>query len=163
MTDGRPYRFSFVSSSATITAQIPAVSLPTINGSSIDGAKPAAKPKWSPKTKAADTAKAIFTIFPRSSISFKRPKVAMELARLATSPPAAVSLTPSHFPRCIRGFRSSRVATYTRGKAPASTMAMVPTVSKPSEIGAIPGMMAKPVRLSKIAAANARVMRMVMV
>ena len=65
----------------------------------------------------------------------------MELAKLATSPAAAVSLIPSHFPAAIKGRRKTFVITNISGNAPASTMAIAPTVSKPSETGAMPGMM----------------------
>ena len=96
----------------------------------------------------------MFTTLPRSSMSFTVSKAAMELASVATSPAAAVSLMPSSFPRDSRGLFKSRVMTYTKGKAPASTMAMAPTVSKPSEMGARPGMSRKPVRLSTMAATS---------
>ena len=56
---------SFVSINARAMALMPPVSLPRIMGTSISGAKPAVKPRWSPKTKAADTAKAMFTTLPR--------------------------------------------------------------------------------------------------
>ncbi len=79
------------------------------------------------------------------------------MARLAMSPAAAVSLMPSFRPRARRGLFSSFVSTSTRGKAPASTMAMVPTVRKPSEMGAMPGRMAKPVSPSTMARARPRV------
>ena len=51
--------FFLVSAMATATAVMPPANLPRIIGSSISGAKPAVKPRWSPNTKAADTAKAI--------------------------------------------------------------------------------------------------------
>ena len=87
------------------------------------------------------------TTFPRSSMSFTMPKVAMELARDAMSPAEAGSLMPKSLPRAIKGLFNTRVSTYTNGKAPAKTMAMVPTVSKPSEMGANPGITANPVRV----------------
>ena len=61
---------------------------------------------------------------------------------------------PSHRPAAISGFRSSFVITNTSGNAPARTIAMVPTVSKPSEMGAMPGMMTNPVSASTMAAAS---------
>ena len=139
---------------------MPPASFPIITAGSISGANPAVKPRWSPNTKAADTANAMFTTFPRRSISLTMPKVAMEFARLATKPAAAVSLIPNQLPTAVRGFFNSFVITNTRGKAPARTMAMAPTVSNPSVIGAIPGRMAYPVSASRIAAANPRVMIM---
>ena len=54
-----------VSHRATATAVTPPTSFPTIIAGSIWGANPAVKPKWSPNTKAADTAKAILTTLPR--------------------------------------------------------------------------------------------------
>ena len=59
------HAFFLVSSSATATAVTPPASFPTITAGSISGANPAVKPKWSPKTKAALTAKATFTTLPR--------------------------------------------------------------------------------------------------
>ena len=79
-------------------------------------------------TKAAETAKAIFTIFPRASMSFTIPNVAMEFAKVASRPAAATSLTPRALPSAIRGLRSTLVRAYTRGNAPASTRAILPTV-----------------------------------
>ena len=44
-------------------AVIPPTNLPTIIGKIISFATPAVKPRWSPKTKEAETAKAILIIF----------------------------------------------------------------------------------------------------
>ena len=44
---------------ATAMALTPPTSFPTIMGPIISGAKPAVKPRWSPKTKAAETANAM--------------------------------------------------------------------------------------------------------
>ncbi|MBQ4064998.1 MAG: phosphoribosylamine--glycine ligase [Clostridia bacterium] len=140
-------------------AVTPPTNLPTITAGSISGAKPAVKPIWSPNTKAALTAKAMLTTLPRSSISFTRSKVAMELARVAIKPPAAISLMPSRFPSSIRGLRRSVVSTWTSGNAPASTMAMAPTVANPSDRGAMPGIMANPVNSSTLAAPNPTVIK----
>lgn len=45
----------------------------------------------------------------------------------------------------------------TRGKAPARVIAIAPTISIPSEIGAIPGITTKPVKASITIAAKLRV------
>ena len=76
------------------------------------------------------------------------------MAMAAISPAAAVSLIPMAFPSFINGFRSSLVITYTSGNAPASTMAISPTTSNPSEMGAIPGIRVNPVNSFTMMAAN---------
>ena len=59
---------------------------------------------WSPKTKAADTAKATLMTLPRLSISAIIPNMGMLLARVATIPAAATSFIPSSRPSLSRGF-----------------------------------------------------------
>ena len=104
----------------------------------------------------------MLTTLPRLSISLTRPKVAMELARVAMRPAAAVSLTPSTLPSFKRGFRSTRVRANTSGNAPANTMAMAPTVWNATSTVSMPGISTKPVRLCTMAAARPTVIKAIM-
>ena len=125
--------------------------------------KPAVKPRWSPNTKDADTAKATLMILPRRSMPPIIWNMGMLLARVATMPAAATSFMPSRPPSFIRGLRNTLVITYTRGKAPASTMAMSPTISTPSEMGFSPGIRVRGVSSWMMAAARPMVMMMTMI
>ena len=80
------------------------------------------------------------------------------MARVATIPAAATSFMPSRPPSFIRGFLNTLVMTYTRGKAPASTMAISPTMPMPSSMELRPGIIVRGVRASMMAAARPMVM-----
>ena len=87
----------------------------------------------------------------------------MLLAKVATSPAAAMSFMPSTWPSFIRGVLNTLVMTYTSGNAPASTTAMSPTMATPSEMGFIPGMRVRGVSFWMMAAARPMVIIITMI
>ncbi|MNN85373.1 hypothetical protein D3C81_2026550 [compost metagenome] len=75
----------------------------------------AAKPKWSPRAKAAETANAQLITLPRVSIFFIMPNIGMLFASVATIPAAAILLIFSRLPTLISGFSNQRVSSSTIG------------------------------------------------
>ena len=76
------------------------------------------------------------------------------LASVATNPAAAFSFIPNDSPSFVSGLFKTLVKNNTNGNAPANVIAILPTISIPSVIGAIPGITTIPVNVSIIDAAN---------
>ena len=125
----------------------------------------AAKPKWSPRAKAAETAKAQLITLPRVSICFIMPNIGILLASVATIPAAAILFIFSSLPTLISGFSNQRVSSSTIGYAPNRTQEIDPITSmaritspglSPGDIkmGSRPGISSQPSRNFTTAAAR---------
>ena len=130
----------------------PPDSFAMIIGNAISGWMPATKPRWLPNVKAALTENAIFTIFPRGSMSLVSASMGITWASVVIRPAVAVSLMSSAEPIFLSGRFRIFSKTKTIGKAPARKMAMVPTILMPSSIGIKFGITMNPVNVSMVMA-----------
>ena len=118
--------------------------------------------RWSPKTKAADTAKARFITLPFLFILSALSIVAIEFARVAIRPTTDVSSRSSFLPNAERGFLRSFEIIAIRGNVPARVIQIVKTVAALSVNGAVFLIITLPVRVWKIPRARPQVMRIEM-
>ena len=80
------------------------MSFPIINGRTIDFSKAKVKPKKSPKTYPADTAKAVLKMIPLGSILFNILIVGKKLAKVVIRPTNEISFISNLFDNLDRGF-----------------------------------------------------------